>query len=766
MEINILFSDDGGKNWGKVPEEHKHGDNHALAFDPDDPQYLLCGSDGGLYESFDHGKSWRFISNLPLTQFYRIALDNDRPFYNIIGGTQDNCTQLGPSRTLNESGISNSEWRITLGGDGYSCQIDPRNPDIMYCESQVGNLARYDRRSGEATDIKPMPEPGEDPPRWNWDSPVIISPHSHTRLYFASQRLYRSDDRGNSWQAISDDLSRGEERLTMEYMGRTWSVDAVWDNDAMSYYGNVVTISESPLREGLIYCGTDDGLLQVTPDGGQSWRKVEKFPGVPEGTFVNEVFASRHHKDTVFVLLDNHKRGDYSPYILKSTDRGKNWISLTGNLPDRHILWALEQDYKESDLLFLGTEFGIYYSINGGKEWIAFSKGLPTIAFRDIKIQQREDDLVAASFGRGIYIMDDYSPLRQVSGMEAAADVLFPVRDVPYYFPIEKLGGGEKGSLGHSFYTGANPPFGACFTYYLANSLKSEKTVRRDREKKLAGQKKDVTFPGWDVLRREERTTEPGILLEVSDGQGEIVRRLNGPVTRGFHRVYWDLTYSSLEPVRLEKPSPSPFSYGYYGERSGHPIVPGTYTIRMYRVAGEVKEKLGEDRTVKCYSPGLITLPAEDFQELLDFRKKCARFHRELAGAARQINQGLNRLRHLNRALNEIRGDNQAMLNASRSLENRFRDLQDQLYGDSVRNSRAEPSSPGIYRRLGTAFWSVSSCNSSPTRTAIRQYQLARDLFESFAMRLAEISGKELPELLRRAREAGAPWIPGFEQER
>jgi len=765
MEINILFSDDGGKNWDRMSEEHKHGDNHALAFDPGDPQHILCGSDGGLYETFDHGKSWRYVSNLPLTQFYRIALDNNGPFYNIIGGTQDNCTQLGPSATLYENGIANSEWRITLGGDGYSCQIDPENPDIMYCESQVGNLARYDKRSGEATDIKPMPDPGEDPPRWNWDSPVIISPHSHTRLYFASQRLYRSDDRGNSWQVISGDLSRARERLQMEYMGRTWSVDAVWDNDAMSYYGNVVTISESPLLEGLIYCGTDDGLLQVTPDGGRTWRKIEKFPGVPQGTFVNEVFASRHRADTVFVLLDNHKRGDFSPYILKSADRGKTWIPLTGNLPERHVLWALEQDYQEPDLLFLGTEFGLFYTVDGGGRWVPFTKGLPTIAFRDIKIQPQEDDLVAASFGRGIYILDDYSPLRRVADINAGKDALFPVRDVPAYFPIDKLGGGEKGSLGHGFYSGSNPPFGACFTYYLSSSLKSGKTIRRDAEKKRAEQRQDVSFPGWETLRREEREDKPRILLEIMDSQGEIVRRLSGPVSRGFHRVHWDLTYSSLAPVRLEQPAPSPFSYGFGRERSGHPIVPGTYTVKLYRATGKEKVQAGEGRTFKCYAPGLVSLPADDFGELLDFRKKCARLQRKVAGAARIIDQSLERIQYLNKALERVRGENRSLLEVSRTLQNRLLDLQDRLYGDSSRYRRAEPTAPGIYSRLGAALWTVSGSNSEPTQTARRQLELAGEQFESFVMDLTRITGKELPRLLQQAREAGAPWIPGFELE-
>ncbi|MCK4837042.1 MAG: glycosyl hydrolase, partial [Candidatus Aminicenantes bacterium] len=533
MEIKLLVSNDGGKTWDRVPEKFKHVDNHALAFDKNDPDYLLCGSDGGLYETHDNGKTWRYMLNLPLTQFYRIAVDNEKPFYNIIGGTQDNGTQLGPSRTLNTSGIINTDWTVTLGGDGYACQIDPLDSNIMYCESQVGDLVRYDKKSGERTFIKPQPLPGEDAPRWNWDSPLIISPFSNQRLYFASQRLYKSEDRGDSWQAISDDLSKGQERLQMKYMNRTWSVDAIWDNDAMSYYGNITTISESPLKEGLIYCGTDDGIIQVTEDGGKNWRKVENFPKVPVGSFINEVFASRHNANTVFVLFDNHKRGDFDPYILKSTNRGRTWIVISNDLPKNHILWAVEQDFKNPDLIFLGTEFGMFFTVNEGTNWIKLKGGLPTIAFRNVKIQSRENDLVCASFGRGIYILDDYSPLRFLSDSTVKNDfILFPVKDTPLYFPIPKMGWSSKGTQGHTFYTAKNPPHGVVFTYYLKESLKSSKTIRRDREKELAKKQEDVTFPGWDRIKKEEREEAAQILFVVKDSEGHIVRKIKGSATK------------------------------------------------------------------------------------------------------------------------------------------------------------------------------------------------------------------------------------------
>jgi photosystem II stability/assembly factor-like uncharacterized protein len=359
MDSDLNVTEDGGKTFVEVNEENKHGDNHALVFDPDDPDYLLNGSDGGVYESFDLGKSWKFVANLPVTQFYKVAVDYDEPFYNVVGGTQDNSTQHGPSRTDSANGIRNMDWMITVFADGHQPAIDPTNPDIIYSEWQQGNQVRHDRKTGEIVYIQPQPEPGDAPERWNWDSPILISPHDPARIYVASQRVWRSDDRGDSWRPISGDLSRHEDRLTLPMMGRVWSDDALWDLLAMSNFNNVTSISESPLVDGLFYAGTDDGLVQVTENGGQSWRRIDGLPGVPARAFVNDIKADLHDAGTVYVALDNHKEGDFAPYLLKSTDRGATWTSIVGDLPARHLVWRLVQDHVNPDLLFVGTEFGI-----------------------------------------------------------------------------------------------------------------------------------------------------------------------------------------------------------------------------------------------------------------------------------------------------------------------------------------------------------------------------------------------------------------------
>jgi len=559
-DVRIQVSNDGGTTFTRVSEKYKHSDNHALAFRMSDPDYLLAGSDGGVYESFDLAKNWRFMDNLPLTQFYKVAVDDAEPFYNIYGGTQDNSTEGGPSRTDNGHGIQNSDWRVVLDWDGHQPATEPGNPDILYAERQEGFLSRVDLTTGEVVNIQPQPSEGEGPERFNWDAPILVSPHQPTRIYFASQRVWRSDDRGDTWRAISGDLTHDQDRLGLPIMGQTQSWDNPWDVNAMSNYNTITSLAESPLQEGLIWAGTDDGRLQVTSDGGETWRAIEvhSLPGIPDTAFVNDIKASLHDAETVYVALDNHKYGDYDPYLLMSTNAGRSWTSIRGNLPDRTIVWRLVQDHVREGLMFAGTEFGVYFTIDAGGSWIKLEGGVPTISIRDLAIQRRENDLVAASFGRGFYVLDDLSVLREVSDEQLAKPAaLFSTRKAWWYFPRPHLGfDGGKGDQGASHFIAPNPPFGAVFTYHLREDLSTEKKSRQEREKTAIENKDAVEFPGWQAIEDERREPEPKVWLIVKNADGEIVRRVEGPIEKGFHRVAWDLRYPRPDALELADPPP------------------------------------------------------------------------------------------------------------------------------------------------------------------------------------------------------------------
>ena len=754
MDPSMMVTDDGGKAFRPVGEKNKHGDNHALGFFPGDPDHLLNGSDGGVYESRDRGKTWRFFENLPVTQFYKLALDNSLPFYNVHGGAQDNGSQLGPSRTLNANGISNFDWTITYGADGYACAIDPVDPNIAYVEWQEGNLLRYDRKSTEAVYISPKSEPGEPPLRFNWDSPVLISPHDRARIYYASQYLWKSDDRGDSWTKISPDLTRNIFRLDQKIMGKTWSPDALWDHGAMSQFSTITSVSESPVRKDLIYVGTDDGLIQVTEDGGKTWRKIDKVPGVPDFFFVNRIKASKHDADTVYAAVDCHKIGDYRPFLLKSADRGRTWTNIAGDIPERTLLWSIAQDSLQKDLLFAGTEFGIYTTVDGGKHWVKLTGGVPTISFRDIEVQEREGDLVGASFGRGFFVLDDYSPLRLIN--EQALDegaILFPVKKTLMYIPLRPLDTSGKGCLGETFYLAPNPPFGAVFTYYLKESLKTGAEARREKEKELDKAGKSVSFPGWDKLRVEETEDKPEIVLTVADVTGQVVRRITGPGGKGIHRIAWDLRYPAVEPTELESKERDEWDWNPQGAL----VVPGTFTVSLAKKLDGVLTPLGKPETFMLESLALAGMAENDRGALLAFQKKAGELQRAMMGAGAAAEEASKSLRFMKKALMETPKADPKLAERIKALEKRLQEMVRTLYGDRTMQRRSEPSTPSLMDRVSAQL----STTCPITETVKRGYEIAADAFENYLEDLRTLVEFDLKKLGDEMEAAGAPWTPG-----
>ncbi|HKP45230.1 MAG TPA: hypothetical protein VJT50_01405 [Pyrinomonadaceae bacterium] len=758
MNVFLMVSDDGGRTLRRLGEKSKHVDNHDIWIDPNDTDHYLVGCDGGVYESHDRGANWEFKRNLPITQFYDVTTDNATPFYNVYGGAQDNFNVGGPSRTRSASGITNSDWFVTLGGDGFRTQVDPEDPNTIYSEYQNGALSRFDKRTGERLAIQPAVGRGEQPLRWNWDSPFIISPHLHTRLYFAADKLFRSDDRGDSWTVVSGQLSRGLDRDKLPVMGKVWGMDAVAKNASTAFFGNASALAESPKKDGLIYVGTDDGLIQVTEDGGRNWRRLEKFPGVADMSYVSRIAASNHDTNTVYAAFDNHQNADFKPYLLKSVDAGRTWVSIAGNLPKNGPVWAIAEDYVNPNLLFAGTEYGVFFSVDGSQKWIQLKSGLPTIAVRDIAIQKRENDLVLGTFGRGIYILDNYTPLRSITPEMLKQEALtFPVEDALMYIQSQPLGGRGKSFQGESFYIAENPAFGATFTYYLKEELKTSKAKRQAAEKE-AEKKGVVALPSPAQLSAEEEEEAPSIIITVSDSDGHVVRRLTGPVTAGMQRVSWDLRYP---PASLPPPA-NPETEDPFSDPPGGPLVmPGNYKVSFARRVGGVMTPIGTPQDFRIIVEGQENMTPADRVALVEFQRKAARLQRAVQGALDAANALKPRLALIRRALLDTPAVGDRLLDDAASLDKRTNEILRALRGDAALRARNINLPPSIAERVGDIVGSQRTAIARPTQTQINQYNAAAQDFEVTLGQLRQLIEVDLARLEKEMEAAGAPWTPG-----
>ena len=751
MNVINQVSDDGAATFKPLGDGNKHVDSHAIWIDPNDTNYYLCGCDGGVYESTDAAKNWHFKANLPVTQFYDIGVDQNPasgPFYHVYGGTQDNYTLGGPVRTRSNNGIVNADWYVVQGGDGFHCKVDPTDPNTVYGEFQYAGICRFDRKTGNRVDIKPQAGKGEPPLRWNWDSPFIISPHTPKRLYFAANILFQSDDRGDSWKPVSKDLTRQLDRDQLKVFGKIKSPDAVAKHVSTSLYGNITALAESEKKEGLIYVGTDDGLIQVTEDNGKTWRKIEQFEGVPTNTYVSKIITSQHDANTVYVAFDNHKNADFKPYLMKSTDAGKTWTSLVANLPDRGNVYAIAEDHVDAKLLFVGTEFGLFVTFDGGTKWHQMKNGLPTIQVKDLVIQKHNNDLVVGTFGRGFYVLDDYSHLRKLTSEAVVkADGIRAPAQVYAYVQASQLGGNGKSFQGASHYFAENPQYGANFTITLKDTLKTKKQLRKEKEAEAKKANKEIEYPKLDDLRAEVEEEAPAVFFNIFNANGEFVNRLGVPNAAGVHKLNWNLREAGVNPDQEQ----GGFSFL---------VTPGQYFAQLTKKVAGTTTKLTEQVPFDVKPDPLSTLKPIDFAEIARFNKDAKAVQKSFAATTKTVDEASAKIDAMRKALKLAERPDDAVEPKLVAMADKLTVLKRKLNGDGILAARNENVPDSIGERIRYAAGTHDDAIVKPTGTAAESMKVGTEELAEVNKSLKELMDV-MPELVKRLDELGVPWTPG-----
>ncbi|MEM9930762.1 MAG: glycosyl hydrolase, partial [Bacteroidota bacterium] len=590
--------------------------------------------------------------------------------------------------------------------------------------------------------------------RFNWDAPIVVSQHDPKRLYFASYRVWRSESRGDDWTPISGDLTRNDERLAMPIMGGVQSWDNPWDIYAMSNYSTITSLAESKTNENVIWAGTDDGILQVTTDGGTNWKKimVSELPDVPERAFVNDIKVDLYDENTVYVSLDNHKEGDFKPYLFKSTNLGKSWTNLGEDLPDGTLIWRLVQDHVKKDLLFIGTENGIYTSLNGGEVWKKLA-GSPTISFRDLAIQTRENDLVGASFGRSFWVLDDYSPLREMSeeAMEKEG-ALFSIRDAWWFNPR-----GNDPGVGADQYAAKNPDFGAMITYNINTEYKSLAAQRKEAEKEAKKGEKELTFPGYEALDKEAAQRKPKVWFTIRNADGEVIRTFSKPLKKGLQRTTWNLRYASTWPIR-----PGQGGGGWFG--GGAMAPPGKYSVSMAKeVEGKVTELAGpvEFNVKPLHKPTVAGASAE---ELVAYRDEVKGVQDKMAAGQEKLEKLTKQIKSMETALARASVAPGKLHEELYALQDQIMDLERKLEGSPSRDAVGEKAPPTVQDHFFAGFRGLST-TYGPTPNMKRSLGIAADMLKEVMPQIEALAAK-LPALKTQLKAAGAPYMIGTGMEK
>ncbi|MGH9932433.1 MAG: VPS10 domain-containing protein [Pyrinomonadaceae bacterium] len=719
LAANMYNSDDGGKTWVSNLVQRIHGDYHAIWIDPANSNHVITGSDGGLHASYDRGRTWDFINTIPLGQFYEVSLDNQKPFW-VYGGLQDNGSWSGPTGTLNQEGITNDDWYRTGGGDGFYSVVDPTDPGIIYVESQNGSVSRLELKTGERKSIKPEARPGEKRYRFDWNSPIVISAFNNRTIYFAGNRVFRSTDRGNTW-TWSEDLTKDQDREKLPIMGALPDKTTLSRHDGVETFGQIVTLSESPLKEGLLYAGTDDGNLQISRDSGKTWKNItDKVPGVPKNTYVSRVVPSRYAEGTAYLTLDGHRADDYNTYMFVTTDYGEQWKSIKSNLPAGVTARVIREHPRNQNLLFLGTEFGAYVSFDRGGRWTRLKGNLPLVRVDDIQIHPRDNALVLATHGRSVWVLDDLSPLERASENILSSDLhLFDVAPATHFRLYNR-----KGNTGHKWFAAPNPPYGAVINYYLKDKPKEKDEVK----------------------------------LTITDSGGAVVRDLKGPKEAGLNRMVWDL--------RLNPPAPPPPSQGeggggggFFGAPRGPRVQPGLYVLKV-----SVGDKTATGNVTVQEDPRIQIVEA-DRGKLNEAIAKTYALQKSAEAARKTMTSLKTQITTLQTSLKD-NPDAAKMNDPVQKLSDALTAIQKKLVNTPDNTGSAGPALPDEPRPLlqqinGVAF-GLDSYTAAPTADELVRIEDLSKQLKDFLAELNKFIAEDVANLNKQLRDSGLQFLnPG-----
>lgn len=710
----LSVSEDGGKTWRRLGE-NIHGDHQAFWIDPLDPDRLIDGNDGGWAISYDRGQTWDFINVVALGQFYQVGADMRDPYY-VCGGLQDNDVWCGPSRTLTVAGVLQNDWYEIHGpGDGMYVQIDPTDHTSIYTNRHAGDIVHFDLATGEARSIHPYPVPlsgsgaGDHPYRFNWNAPLHMSPHDPQTVYFGSNVLFKTTDGGHSWKAVSPDLTTNDpEKLKVS------GGPITPDNTSAEFHCTVMTIAESPLTPGVIWVGTDDGKVQVTRNGGESWMEVTgNVAGLPPESWVSRIEASRADAGTAYAAFDRHRLDDPAPYVYRTTDYGNSWTNITGNLPALNYVHVVREDPRNPDLIYVGTEIGIFASWTGGGKWSSIRINLPPVAVRDILIHSRDNDVIIGTHGRSIWILDDATPLQELGTALAGEAYLFAPRGATRFVAWKKR---FRMDIGDRVFVGENPPYGALINYHLKEDLESEK---------------------------EEDSDEPKLELAVLDERGATVRTIEGPGKAGLHRVAWDLR---REPI-AKPDDEDAFSF----QMTAPLVLPGTYTVKMTaggkELTAPVEVRLG---------PGL-DVPDAELAAQHDALVELQEMGRRGAETVRRIDDVKSQLDELADKLEKSK-------EVPEEISTEIKRIAGQL--EKIREELTRPDDAQGYRtharlldKIRSLAGDIDAATAPPTEAQSRWLHSHGKELDGALGRFRKLMDEDIPELGRRMDEAGIPRI-------